>query len=510
VSATGTCSDEALDDDRIDYLIRDARASVLSSSDVADELESVGLDLVAGERIADAAIEDAVASFGEDLAGIAELKAELQAADAALKAESTTPRLVVYPAVLVLLAMIGLSGLTIVGLGGLAVTAIEGHGRWILPWFGLHSALIGIAICVALFSLLGLLLTRQERRTAASPGARRVSSLESQISAKQKTIREILTQEWIRPAIREAVNRAREPSWSTELTLRSAEGLGQPLNPQLEIDTAVRHAVERRLTLWSGGSIGIAGPRGVGKSTLIETLCRSEPQEDGRKRLGVIVAAPVSYEPRDFILYLFATVCEKVLETYELPAPKLVDLIAEPAAARKGNQMTLSSFMRRLAQVTFEVVTVNTSVTVGRRVQPPPYTPVGVGDTAGELLQEIRFQQTFTAGWGGSLSSPIGFKLDRGQSFARASMTLPEVVTRLREFLEQLGVEHQVVVGIDELDKIAGEAEAQRFLNDISVRSTRQCDAARFDSELRSVDAERAQGVFDGGAQRVVGALAAW
>lgn len=313
MSATGTSSDEELDDDRIDYLIRDARASVLSSSDVADELESVGLDLVAGERIADAAIEDAVASFGEDLAGIAELKAELQAADAALKAESTTPRLV-YPAVLVLLAMVGLSGLTIVGLGGLAVTAIEGHGRWILPWLGLHGVLIGIAICFALFGLLGLLLTRQERRTAASPGARRVSSLESQISAKQKTIREILTQEWIRPAIREAVNRAREPAWSTELTLRSAEGLGQPLNPQLKIDTAVRHAVERRLTLWSGGSIGIAGPRGVGKSTLIETLCRSEPQEGGRKRLGVVVAAPVSYEPRDFILYLFATVCEKVLE----------------------------------------------------------------------------------------------------------------------------------------------------------------------------------------------------
>jgi hypothetical protein len=68
--------------------------------------------------------------------------------------------------------------------------------------------------------------------------------------------------------------------------------------------------LERRMSSMVGGSYGIAGPRGAGKTTLIHSFY------DGRykgTRRAIMVSAPVEYAPRDFVLYLFATLCRNVL-----------------------------------------------------------------------------------------------------------------------------------------------------------------------------------------------------
>jgi hypothetical protein len=63
-----------------------------------------------------------------------------------------------------------------------------------------------------------------------------------------------------------------------------------------------------------GGSIGIAGPRGAGKSTLIWSLCRGAISNlKGRPLFAMMTSAPVKYDGREFILHLFSSLCSLIL-----------------------------------------------------------------------------------------------------------------------------------------------------------------------------------------------------
>jgi GTPase SAR1 family protein len=82
------------------------------------------------------------------------------------------------------------------------------------------------------------------------------------------------------------------------------------------------------------GAIGLAGPRGVGKTSLIEHFAGYASNNYSYPRaLKVTVSAPVQYEPRDFVLHLFATVCQAVLrERLATPIGSLSSLSVQVVA----------------------------------------------------------------------------------------------------------------------------------------------------------------------------------
>ena len=57
------------------------------------------------------------------------------------------------------------------------------------------------------------------------------------------------------------------------------------------------------------GSLGISGPRGVGKSMILRFL---GGDLEGGRDLRLVVPAPVDYQPREFIIHLFSQLCEAV------------------------------------------------------------------------------------------------------------------------------------------------------------------------------------------------------
>ncbi len=93
--------------------------------------------------------------------------------------------------------------------------------------------------------------------------------------------------------------------------------------------------------------------------------------------------------------------------------------------------------------------------------------------TALSWLAEIKFQQSYSMGWSGTLKMPLGLEgsLNQARQMAQQQMSLPEITDSLTRFLRELarGRETMVVIGIDELDKIESDEKAQRFLNDIKV-----------------------------------------
>jgi hypothetical protein len=170
------------------------------------------------------------------------------------------------------------------------------------------------------------------------------------------------------------------------------------------------------------GSLGVSGPRGVGKSTILQFFGADVTADDGRD-LRLVVPAPVDYEPREFILHLFSRLCEAV-----------------------------------------------------------PHGPAdrsALADETRRHLEQIRYLRTFTTSWSASLTPRSFLALARGSAKERAEQpaTLPELVESFRGYGARVASwqrsaqsgEGRVVIGIDEVDKIRDSDRAEAFLNDIKA-----------------------------------------
>jgi hypothetical protein len=101
----------------------------------------------------------------------------------------------------------------------------------------------------------------------------------------------------------------------------------------------------------------------------------------------------------------------------------------------------------------------------------PSYLPhdSSLARNAYDRLREIKFQQSFTSGWSGSLKTPVGLEagISGAVTVAKMQLGLPEIVESFHDFLRSVSVRYQIIIGIDELDKLESDEEAQRFLNEI-------------------------------------------
>ncbi|MBV9883061.1 MAG: hypothetical protein JO276_08640 [Sphingomonadaceae bacterium] len=94
-----------------------------------------------------------------------------------------------------------------------------------------------------------------------------------------------------------------------------AKGLSEVSDKAHEAPTIARREILSLLNQLPGASIGLSGPRGSGKSTILRSLTAANLPLKGKQAIAIYTAAPVEYEARDFLLHIFATLCRKVLQT---------------------------------------------------------------------------------------------------------------------------------------------------------------------------------------------------
>jgi hypothetical protein len=94
-----------------------------------------------------------------------------------------------------------------------------------------------------------------------------------------------------------------------------------------------------------------------------------------------------------------------------------------------------------------------------------------IGDLCYRILLEIKFQQSFSAGWSGTLSLPVGLEggIERSKELAKRQLSLPEVVDAHRQLATLLAKHYVIVLGIDELDKLESPQAAASLLNDLKL-----------------------------------------
>ncbi|WP_328609202.1 hypothetical protein OG943_08775 [Amycolatopsis sp. NBC_00345] len=228
----------------------------------------------------------------------------------------------------------------------------------------------------------------------------------------------------------------------------------------VEIDTPASGELRRLLKQRSKGSFALAGPRGVGKSTLLERWCAGQflrdtgPASQVRRDLTIKVDAPVGYQSKEFLIHLFGKLCDEV-EKYVPTLERAENLPIEPASPRLSR---LTSPGRRDGGV----------------------RPAALVSRAKEEREKIRFLQShtkegeFSLGLAPMTGASIGYKAKGTVRRDDVPLNHPELVDRFRDFLGQTAqlvaeLGSKVLIGIDELDRISDGEGAQRFLNELKA-----------------------------------------
>lgn len=360
----------------------------------------------------------------------------------------------------------------------------------------LREEIEGTAIATSAFILAFLVFSWQLRRVRRieEEDERTLEQMRATLAARRRK----LIKRVILPLARERINQLRNLPFSKRLTPVDASGLGDLYDPEYEVPVAATERLREAVEVLAAGSIGIAGPRGVGKTTLIRAAC--EGRLDGGRgggggaehaARGVVVSAPIRYGAEDFVRHLFAKLC-------------LVELTGSPEEedSRRAHATGSRAFWRALATagvgmaLTTAITLTLTRGSTGRLGVLGAAVMVGMvagfvslswlreqlrdrprGEDpskreARESLQRLRYLETLSTERSSGLSARaalLGASLStkRGTSLAAQGWTFPEVIESYRRFVGRLTDRGPVVVGIDELDKMASADEARSFLNEL-------------------------------------------
>jgi hypothetical protein len=293
-----------------------------------------------------------------------------------------------------------------------------------------------------------------DKRLAVQAGDIKVS--EQDVMAAFQEWRRALLEHGVLPFLRDRLNQEQAAQYSVRLRVSEGPAIRNMLR---HVETAAAKELVQALKLAVGNSIALVGPRGAGKTNLMEALRDGRYRQPGHAPdLIVKVDAPVKYSSKDFVVYLYSEVCAAVsdyIDAHTRPSP-ISPLRRLVGRARRGDATpaalrSLAAEARNRRERVRQLRTVTTEL--GGRFGVPV-----VGDTAGK----------------------------RSVAIAGQPMTFPDTVADLVSFLETVAatlrsvaegqVCGRVLIEIDELDRIGSAEHAREFLNEVkSIFAARSC-----------------------------------
>jgi len=289
-------------------------------------------------------------------------------------------------------------------------------------------------------------------------------------NAAEKVYADVLRKSLLGEA-REWVNKVIKPPENDQLVISGRTGLAEVYNAQYMIPSeASKQLADVLKQLSGGGTIGLAGPRGAGKTCLIREYSRD--QIDADQKTGVIAVradAPVQYQPYDFLLRLLKLLYQGYLKFHDVPydSDRLITASRIPASGLRAWWRSVERWWR------------------SRRKRADQAGPVSAKNEqlireAQDNLQRIAAQWSRTTTLGASVSAPGNIAGATEQVAATATerpWNYTELVDEFRRFLTDAAVEMHgsgkagghVIVSIDEIDKISDGQQAQRFVNELKA-----------------------------------------
>jgi energy-coupling factor transporter ATP-binding protein EcfA2 len=379
------------------------------------------------------------------------------------------------------------------------------------------SILVAVAFAIPLLTVVQQFFESWKQRGSAPTSSSTASSLDldDQLSTAKADLLAALERA-IQAWLTDRANLEVGEIYDLSLQKLDPTGLAEVDDGEREIATKNVTDLETTIDLMPGGSIGVSGPRGAGKTTLLKQLtAEARRKRSGRIEVGIVVDAPVQYDAREFVLHLFARLCEDVLGAARVEAMRgwgrrsrlPLAVLPWPLPTLSLPRTPYSPLLGPLVFAVGGVAYLSLEAAAGSPPDPEQFVPWSIalmliglaltsitlallalpsalsrvlgrfGDGSGTTLQaaerhlrQIWYQQTFTSGWSGGLKLPFGLEggIERGTQLAENQLSYPDVVGLYKQFVRSLSRRRQVRIGIDELDKMDDE-RARRFLNEIKV-----------------------------------------
>lgn len=329
--------------------------------------------------------------------------------------------------------------------------------------------------------------------------------------------------------VRTLINTARKRRFGHAYSVVSSPALSEVYDKANRIPTRIESEFAGLLDRLDGASIGVAGPRGAGKSTLIRGYCdEAGSSADGLNVVGrssllgadllerswgdlrCMVTAPVDYVARDFVLHLFATFCTAVINGYSRAGKFRVTLLTT-FWARRIIQLFMSFMWENIFFSGCAAALLYWSEAIAKEISVPTawvqYSGIALITAsalvfarsqaskvsqwrhevdrsresgkdmiaaARKYLSRVRYLQTYTSGLSGGvgLSTRGSIQLSRNISRAEQPLSYPEIVSEFRSFATTVAADvhrrgDRVFIGVDELDKIGTAEQAEHFLNEV-------------------------------------------
>jgi Cdc6-like AAA superfamily ATPase len=458
---------------------------------------------------------EAVVSIAVGLAGsetsldmparFTELEQAQERRAAALSAHSDEP---LWLAVVTVIATISiLAGI----IGGLALLAIL-IGKWtghlakvpLAPYVVISGT--GFSTGVSILGVVDFVDQARSRKGSLSQSALAAERFRSNLAEQVVSLLIIPALE--RAAAVQFVEPNKDVVKVTEATHMSAR-----VEPTKRIQTSSYRRVLLNLRRAGGATIGLAGSRGVGKSELLRSFCdhpfeRASIESGGT--IGIVVAAPVVYEPQPFIRLIIRRLAENVprddAATDQRPrwimsatdfatfaaimaclAPAMVLLgglrvygrligwmllvLALVLAAVWGKYRFYNNFWRNRRRVLDWLRRSSPERAAQQQSARIEEYRKELGVRASEVVQRVRYLETRSTGSELSVSAgKVGLKSSAGLSLGQIPYTEADLVEEFERLVAELHyVGYNVTVGIDELDKLVTGDRAEEFLNGIKV-----------------------------------------
>jgi hypothetical protein len=192
------------------------------------------------------------------------------------------------------------------GLLAIMVGSIAGHW-WPPIAFLWKPGLAALAVGVLAF---GVALIRMTEAGIRLLGGEIAGTRGGELDRLRRALLDTVRAHYLLAFVRTLINQARQSALGEVFAVTASPGLSEVNDSAYHVPTEITSEMDGLLGRLAGGSIGVAGPRGSGKSTLVRGYC--EDPGYGSGDLRCMVAAPVDYAARDFILHLFATFCRCV------------------------------------------------------------------------------------------------------------------------------------------------------------------------------------------------------
>jgi hypothetical protein len=368
-----------------------------------------------------------------------------------------------------------------------------------------HILFPGIGILLAAkvisFAVAVVLHVRRHRSWRQRYAAERAQEtrLANRVSLANNRFTRLLEESVLRPALHEGLP-VRWDLDHQEVAFRDGQAITSKIDPMNVIPTPVVSRLALALARREGAAIGLAGPRGGGKSELIRYI--TKPTADV---VSIRLWAPSQVDHTAFLLQLLKQICVQVLgqrdeerNTSERLETSSTDAADDDSGEAKALALSvgillalcglalilgdLFNYDLRRDKMGLGIVLVVLAMLIagfGTRIAsewlpyPDDLEPAEARllSLAKLMLRRAEFTETYSMNAElATRLAPINAKLGLSRSQQSRPLSDVETVYKIQTLVHAIREQGQeVLVGIDELDKIGTDEEAMAFLNSIKI-----------------------------------------